>query len=110
MKKTVTRSDLVKSIAQKFGVSRKESANFVATVFNEICDSVVRGECVKISSFATFQIREKNSRVGRNPKTGKIVKILPRRVMVFKSSSVLKQRIIDCLHDENLADEDVNQQ
>jgi integration host factor subunit alpha len=63
-------------------------------VLDEICDAIVRGETVKLSSFATFQIRDKNERIGRNPKTGEEVPILPRRVMTFKASNVLKQKIL----------------
>ncbi len=54
----------------------------------------MRGETVKLSSFATFHVRSKNERVGRNPKTGEEVPILPRRVMTFKASNVLKNRIL----------------
>jgi nucleoid DNA-binding protein len=56
--------------------------------------AIVRGETVKLSSFATFHVRDKNQRIGRNPKTGEEVPILPRRVMTFKASNVLKQKII----------------
>jgi integration host factor subunit alpha len=62
-------------------------------VIDEICSSVVRGESVKLSSFGSFVVRQKGERVGRNPKTGEEVPISPRRVMVFKPSNVLKQRI-----------------
>jgi integration host factor subunit alpha len=64
-------------------------------VLNEICDAIVRGETVKLSSFATFHVREKSQRIGRNPKTGEEVPILPRRVMTFKASNVLKTRIME---------------
>ena len=77
------------------GLSRTESAALVEMVINEICDAVVRGETVKLSSFATFQVRSKTERIGRNPKTGEEVPISPRRVVTFKASNVLKQRIID---------------
>ncbi|TIM62687.1 MAG: integration host factor subunit alpha, partial [Mesorhizobium sp.] len=63
-------------------------------VLDEICEAIVRGETVKLSSFATFHVRSKNERIGRNPKTGEEVPILPRRVMTFKSSNVLKNRIL----------------
>jgi integration host factor subunit alpha len=63
-------------------------------VLDEICDAIVRGETVKLSSFATFQVRSKNERIGRNPKTGEEVPILPRKVMTFKASNVLKSRIL----------------
>ena len=63
-------------------------------MLDEICEAIVRGETVKLSSFATFHVRSKNERIGRNPKTGEEVPILPRRVMTFKSSNVLKSRIL----------------
>ncbi|MCT7375843.1 integration host factor subunit alpha [Chelativorans salis] len=92
--KTITRADLAEAVYRKVGLSRTESAQIVEMVLQEVCDAVVRGETVKLSSFATFQVRKKNERVGRNPKTGEEVPILPRRVMTFKASNVLKNRIL----------------
>jgi len=92
--KTVTRADLAESVFRKVGLSRTESAELVETVIDEICNAIVRGETVKLSSFATFQVRDKNERIGRNPKTGEEVPISPRRVMTFKASNVLKTRIL----------------
>ncbi len=96
--KTLTRSDLSEAIYRKVGLSRTESALLVEMVINEICDAIVRGEAVKLSSFATFQIRSKSERIGRNPKTGEEVPITPRRVVTFKASNVLKQRVVDGFH------------
>lgn len=62
-------------------------------MLNEISASLSRGEQVKLSSFGSFGIRQKGQRIGRNPKTGKEVPISPRRVMVFKPSAILKQKI-----------------
>jgi len=93
--KTLTRADLAESVYRTVGLSRTESAQLVEMVLEEICGALVRGETVKLSSFATFQVRSKNERLGRNPKTGEEVPILPRRVMTFKASNVLKQRILD---------------
>jgi integration host factor subunit alpha len=92
---TLTRADLAETVYRQVGLSRTESAQLVEMVLDEICDAIVRGETVKLSSFATFQVRSKNERIGRNPKTGEEVPILPRRVMTFKASNVLKQRILD---------------
>ncbi len=92
--KTLTRADLAEAVYRKVGLSRTESAQLVETVLDEICEAIVRGETVKLSSFATFQVRGKNERIGRNPKTGEEVPILPRRVMTFKASNVLKARIL----------------
>ena len=91
--KTLTLVDLAEAVYRKVGLSRTESAELVESVLDEICDAIVRGETVKLSSFATFQVRDKNERIGRNPKTGEEVPILPRRVMTFKASNVLKSRI-----------------
>ncbi|MDR6291242.1 MULTISPECIES: integration host factor subunit alpha [Inquilinus] len=93
MAETVTRAQLSESIYQEIGLSRNESADLVETVLEEISDALERGETVKISSFGTFGVRQKGQRVGRNPKTGQEVPILPRRVLVFRASHVLKGRI-----------------
>lgn len=91
---TLTRADLAEAVYRKVGLSRTESAQLVEMVLDEICDAIVRGETVKLSSFATFQVRSKNERIGRNPKTGEEVPILPRKVMTFKASNVLKSKIL----------------
>jgi len=91
--KTVTRADLCEAVYQTVGLSRTESADLVELVLDEITGSIVRGEAVKLSSFGSFVVRKKGERVGRNPKTGQEVPISPRRVMVFKPSNVLKQKI-----------------
>ena len=95
MPRTVTRADLSEVVYRKVGLSRAESASLVEAVIDEIRDRAVAGETIKLSSFGTFQIRSKNERIGRNPKTGEEVPITPRRVMVFKPSNILKQRILD---------------
>src|ERR1700749_4045386 len=91
--KTVTRVDLCEAVYQKVGLSRTESSAFVELVLKEITDCLEKGETVKLSSFGSFVVRKKGQRIGRNPKTGKEVPISPRRVMVFKPSAILKQRI-----------------
>ncbi len=90
---TVTRAELSEAVYQEVGLSRNESADLVETVLNEIAGALVRGEMVKISSFGSFSVRQKGQRIGRNPKTGEEVPILPRRVLVFRASHVLKNRI-----------------
>ncbi|WP_371394556.1 integration host factor subunit alpha [Glycocaulis abyssi] len=91
--KTLTRADLADAIHRDVGVSRQELAQLVEAVLDMISDTLVKGETVKLSSFGSFQLRDKNGRVGRNPKTGEEVPIDPRRVLVFKPSQVLKERI-----------------
>jgi integration host factor subunit alpha len=90
---TITRADLSQAVYEQVGLSRNESAELVETVLEEVCKALERGEMVKISSFGTFQVRSKRQRIGRNPKTGEEVPILPRRVLTFRASNVLKERI-----------------
>jgi len=93
MARTITRADLSEAVYQEVGLSRNESSDLVESVLDEICNALVRGEMVKISSFGSFSVRQKGQRIGRNPKTGEEVPILPRKVLVFRASHVLKNRI-----------------
>ena len=90
---TITRAHLSEAVHQKVGLSRNESSAFVERVLDEIAARLTRGETVKLSSFGTFMVRAKGGRVGRNPKTGQEVPIEPRRVLIFRPSHVLKDRI-----------------
>ena len=92
---TVTRADLTDAVYRSVGISRNESAAFVERILEEIAASLEKGETVKISSFGTFSVRDKKLRMGRNPKTGEEVPIAPRRVVSFRASHVLKDRIND---------------
>ena len=94
--KTHTRADLYEAVYKKVGLTRAERATLVELVLKEITDCLERGETVKLSSFGSFVVRKKGQRIGRNPKTGNEVPIPPRRVMVFKPSAILKQRINAC--------------
>jgi integration host factor subunit alpha len=91
--KSVTRLDLYEAVYRAVGLSHAESARLVELVLKEITDSLKRGETVKLSSFDSFVVRNKRQRVGRNPKTGNEAVIAPRRVLVFKPSNILRQRI-----------------
>lgn len=91
--KTLTRADLCETVFRKVGLSRTESAELVEAFLKEISDALVKGEPVKLSSFGSFTVRSKNERIGRNLKTGEEVPILPRRVLVFNPSNVMKDRI-----------------
>jgi integration host factor subunit alpha len=91
--KTVTRADLAEAVYEAVGLSRTESAELVERVLDIVGDALVAGQNVKLSSFGSFQVRSKNQRIGRNPKTGEEVPILPRQVLVFKPSNVLKSKI-----------------
>ena len=99
--RTVTRADLSEAVYQEVGLSRNESADLVESVLNEVSDALVHGEMVKLSSFGSFAVRQKGERIGRNPKTGEEVPILPRRVLVFRASHVLKNRINSALSSSN---------
>lgn len=90
---TLTRAHLSEAVYQEVGLSRNESTALVESVLDAISESLVAGESVKISSFGSFQVRQKSGRMGRNPKTGEEVPISPRRVLVFRASHVLKDRI-----------------
>ena len=93
--KTITRAQLSDAFYQEVGLSRNESADLLEAVLSEISTALADGSAVKISSFGSFSVRAKGQRVGRNPKTGEEVPILPRRVLVFRPSQLLKKRIND---------------
>lgn len=91
--KTLTRMDLAEAVHGEVGLSRNDSASLVESVLSHISDSLVRGETVKVSSFGTFSVRDKVARVGRNPKTGEEVPILPRRVLTFRPSHLMRDKV-----------------
>ena len=82
-----------KVINRKMGLSRAESLELVESILDHMTDALVKGENVKVSGFGSFVLRDKNERIGRNPKTGIEVPITPRRVMTFRASQLLKERI-----------------
>lgn len=91
--RTITRAQLSEAVYQEVGLSRNESADLLESVLSMISDSLSGGQTVKISSFGSFSVRQKGERIGRNPKTGEEVPILPRKVLVFRPSQVMKARI-----------------
>ena len=91
--KTLTRMDLSEAVFREVGLSRNESAQLVERVLDLMSDALVEGEQVKISSFGTFSVRSKTARIGRNPKTGEEVPISPRRVLTFRPSHLMKDRV-----------------
>lgn len=91
--RTVTRADLAEAVYEQVGLSRNESSDLVEAVLDVISTALVGGDTVKISSFGSFSVREKGERIGRNPKTGVEVPISPRKVLVFRASHVLKDRV-----------------
>lgn len=91
--KTLTRADLAEAVFQKVGLPRNECAELVESVIREVIACLERGENVKLSSFGSFGVRDKRERIGRNPKTGEVVPITPRRVLVFRASNIMKEKI-----------------
>jgi integration host factor subunit alpha len=90
----LTRADLAEALHRKVGLSRAESASLVEQILGHMCEALSRGENVKVSGFGTFVLRDKGERVGRNPKTGIEVPIAPRRVLTFRASQMMRDRIV----------------
>src|SRR5262245_58717246 len=87
----MTKADIIEAVYEKVGgFSKKEAAEIVESVFNQIKETLERGEKIKISGFGNFIVREKKARIGRNPQTGEEITISARRVLTFKPSQVLK--------------------
>ena len=91
--KTLTRMDLNDALFREVGLSRNESADLVESVLNHLSDALVAGNTVKISSFGTVKVCNKTQRIGRNPKTGEEAVITPRRVLSFRPSHLMKERV-----------------
>ncbi|HEX5033406.1 MAG TPA: integration host factor subunit alpha [bacterium] len=89
----MTKADLVESIYEKIGFSKKESSDIVEMIFDTMKDTLERGEKIKISGFGNFVVRAKRPRMGRNPQTGEEIEISARRVLTFRPSQVLKQAL-----------------
>lgn len=102
---TVTRASLVESIYQQVGLSRKDSAVFLEDILETVMLTLEKGESVKISGFGTFSVRQKGQRSGRNPKTGEEVPILPRSVLVFRPSQLLRAQVNHEVIDGDMDDE-----
>lgn len=90
---TVTRSTLVEKIHAHVGLSRHDSSCVLETMLEQVSEQLSQGETVKLSGFGTFSVRRKSERIGRNPKTGVEVPILPRAVLVFRPSQLLRNRL-----------------
>jgi integration host factor subunit alpha len=92
---TMTRADLAEAIHRQVGLSRADSGKMVEGILRHMCGALAKGENVKISGFGTFVLRDKGERVGRNPKTGVEVPIAPRRVLTFRASQMMRDRIVE---------------
>ncbi|MBF0621641.1 MAG: integration host factor subunit alpha [Magnetococcales bacterium] len=89
----MTRMDLVDAVYQKSGFSRKESADLVETVFEIVKENLSEGDPMKLTGFGNFTVRSKNPRPGRNPKTGEEIEITARKVVTFKPSQILRNKV-----------------
>jgi integration host factor subunit alpha len=90
---TLTRADLAEMLNRQVGLSRADSANMIESILDHMTDAIIGGENVKISGFGTFVLRDKAQRIGRNPKTGVEVPITPRRVLTFRASQGMRQKV-----------------
>jgi integration host factor subunit alpha len=90
---TLTRADLADILNRQVGLSRADSANMIESVLDHMTNALISGENVKISGFGTFVLRDKAERIGRNPKTGVEVPITPRRVLTFRASQGMRQKV-----------------
>lgn len=97
MSKTLTRADLCEAVHEEVGLSRQDCAGLVERTLDLVTDALEAGEQVKLSGFGVFQVRAKRARMGRNPKTGEPAPIEPRRVITFRASQVMKQRVDEAL-------------
>ncbi len=91
--KTLTRAGLAEVVVDRVGLARHDAVDLVEDVLREISVGLVEKDCVKLSSFGTFVVRQKSERVGRNPKTGKEAVIKSRKVLVFKASNLMKEYV-----------------
>lgn len=90
---TLTRADLSEAVHNEIGLSRAECSELIESILAHMGDALAKGENVKISGFGTFILRDKPQRIGRNPKTGVEVPIAPRRVLTFRASQKMRERI-----------------
>ena len=90
---SLTRIQLAEAVVREVGLSKYESMQLVEDILTYVAKALIDGETVKISSFGTFTCREKKERIGRNPKTGKEAPIVARRVVTFRPSQKMKERI-----------------
>ncbi|WP_033920502.1 integration host factor subunit alpha [Sphingomonas sp. 37zxx] len=91
---TLTRADLADALHREVGLSRTDSSKMVEDILGHMCEALAKGENVKISGFGSFILRDKGERIGRNPKTGVEVPIAPRRVLTFRASQMMRERIV----------------
>ena len=91
---TLTRADLTEKLHRQIGLSRADSSGLVEQILDSMSEALSKGENVKVSGFGSFVLRDKSGRIGRNPKTGVEVPIAPRRVLTFRASQTMRERIV----------------
>ena len=101
----LTKAELAESLYNKLGLNKREAKELVENFFEEIRTSLEKGECVKLSGFGNFNLRDKSQRPGRNPKTGEEIPITARRVVTFKAGHKLKSRVEAYVGPEGTAEE-----
>ena len=89
----MTKSEIIESLHDQIGFSKRESAGIIETLFDIIKETLEQGENLKLSGFGSFNIRDKRARCGRNPLTGEAITIAPRRVLTFKASNVFREEL-----------------
>ena len=89
----MTKADIIELLYDQIGLSKRESADIVETLFDIIKENLENGEDIKISGFGSFNIRDKRARRGRNPQTGESITITSRRVLTFKASNVFRDQL-----------------
>ena len=93
MSNTITKADLANTLFDELGLNKREAKEFVELFFEKVRQALESGETVKLSGFGGFSIREKNSRPGRNPKTGEAVPVCARRGVTFRASQKVKEQV-----------------
>ena len=101
--RTITRADIVDALHDEVGLTRQDSSDFLERVLELICEELVADNSVKLARFGNFVVRRKNARVGRNPKTGEEAPISARRVVTFRPSPLMRQRVEAALAKESLS-------
>ncbi|SPE34837.1 integration host factor (IHF), alpha subunit, DNA-binding protein, DNA replication (modular protein) [Burkholderiales bacterium] len=91
--RTMTKAEIADALFERLGLNKREAKDMVDGFFDEICEALARGEAVKLSGFGNFQLRDKPTRPGRNPKTGEEIAITARRVVTFHASQKLKATV-----------------
>ncbi len=93
MKASTTKNDIVESVCRELDLSKKEVQEAVDALFELIREDLAQGNTIKLPRFGNFNVRSKRSRTGRNPKTGQEMKITARKVVTFKPSTILRDRV-----------------